>query len=133
MPKLPDVLTTEEQEKKRTEQVEADHWKMIEATAAQLTTDKGKTVVPVTFPDPDVKDGFIDGYLYEPDDFTDAKLLAGKMMGPAESIPMALNALESLFIAEASDERLRQKKYRNGIAMQLLKQVEYELPILKKK
>lgn len=122
-------LSAEQIEQKKID----DMWTRIDAKCTELSAaNKGREIVPIVIPDTD-KGDYVIGYMYSLDAITDAKMYGAKLSGPEVSIPKAIQALESLIIWDASDARLKLKKFMNGATLVLLRTVESSMPVFKKK
>lgn len=108
------------------------NWSELESKAAELSTSKGRTIIPFSLVG-DNEDDHVIGYMYEIDPLTDVKLMAAKIEGFEKSLPMAFKVMESMILWDESDKRMRDKKYMNGAALFLLSLVEIATPEFKKK
>ncbi len=116
------------------EEIDAAFWADLEtlAEAIQAKHKNSLKVLPfVVLEDADSER--LVGFMYELDPMTDAKLYAAQLTGPEAAVLKALEASESIVLWAESDKRLNSKKFRKGVALNILSQVERSVPLLKKK
>ena len=119
---------------KTIEQVQAE----AEAKAAQISSSLGRKVFAILLPDLETPGEFVTGFAYEPDLYTQLKLMDRSMAeGVNISIAACSQALESLILTAETDPRILDKNgtaaYWKGACFSLSAFMTMTVPVFKKK
>lgn len=132
---MPDEEVIQPPQEPTQDEKDAALWEELEVKAKELSAkNNNRTILPFIVIDRDDSGGDrLVGYMFEIDPMTDAKLYAAQLTGAEAAVLKALQGSESLVLWNDSDPRLNSKKYRKGVALNILAQVEGSVPLLKKK